>query len=131
MKYVLFLSLALCSYGGVWSQQKHMMVRLSEIEIDSSHLQEYLNILKKESRASVKREPGVISIYPMFQKERPTQIRILEIYASREAYESHLKTPHFQEYKTSTLKMVKSLRLIDMEAVDPETMKLIFKKWSD
>ena len=56
------------------------------------------------------------------------QIRILEIYANREAYEAHLKTPHFQKYKTSTLKMVKSLKLVDMNTIDSETMVDIFRK---
>ena len=107
------------------------MIRLSEIEIDPNYLQEYKAILKEEARASVQLEPGVISIYPMYQKEDPAQVRILEIYANREAYESHLKTPHFQKYKTTTLKMVKSLKLIDMEAIDAETMPEIFRKLND
>ena len=115
--------------GIISAQKNNMMIRISEIEIDSSYLKEYKSILKEESRASVKLEPGVISIYPMYQKEHPTQVRILEIYASREAYELHLKTPHFQTYKTTTLKMVKSLKLIDMEAVDEETMPEIFRKF--
>jgi Uncharacterized conserved protein len=108
--------------------QNEMMVRIAEIEIDSNFLKEYIEILQEESSASVKLEPGVISIFPMFQKDNPTQIRLLEIYANKEAYESHLKTPHFQKYKTTTLKMVKSLRLIDMSAIDPATMNEIFSK---
>jgi quinol monooxygenase YgiN len=108
-----------------------MMIRISEIEIDSNYLEEYKAILKEESRASVKLEPGVISIYPMYEKEHPTQVRILEIYANREAYELHLKTPHFLKYKTTTLKMVKSLKLVDMEAIDAETMHEIFRKLKD
>jgi alkylhydroperoxidase/carboxymuconolactone decarboxylase family protein YurZ len=64
----------------------------------------------------------------MYEKENPAQIRILEIYASRSAYEQHLKTPHFRKYKTTTLNMVKSLKLIDMEAIDKATMPLIFEK---
>ncbi|GIV29825.1 MAG: hypothetical protein KatS3mg028_0896 [Bacteroidia bacterium] len=105
-----------------------MMIRISEIEIEPEYLDEYLSILKEESKASVELEPGVISIYPMYQKENPTEIRILEIYADRKAYESHLETPHFKHYKTTTLKMVKSLKLIDMNAIDGETMPMIFKK---
>lgn len=105
-----------------------MMVRLSEIEIDSSYLKEYHSILQEESRASVQLEAGVIAIYPMFQKENPTQILILEIYENREAYEKHLKTPHFQKYKTSTLKMVRNLKLVDMDNIDPQTMVEIFRK---
>jgi quinol monooxygenase YgiN len=97
-----------------------MMIRISEIEIEPEYLNEYLSILKEEARASVELEPGVISIYPMFQKENPNEIRILEIYTDKKAYENHFQTPH--------LKMVKSLKLIDMSAIDEQTMPKIFKK---
>jgi quinol monooxygenase YgiN len=70
----------------------------------------------------------VVAIFPMHERSDPTQVRILEIYDSREAYESHLKTPHFQRYKTSTLNMVKSLKLIDMDAINADAMAEIFKK---
>jgi 4-carboxymuconolactone decarboxylase len=105
-----------------------MMVRISEIEIMPEYLKEYNTILKEEASASVKLEAGVIAIFPMSQRESPTQIRIIEIYADKTAYQSHLKTPHFQHYKTSTLKMVKSLKLVDMEPLDREAMLEIFKK---
>lgn len=110
------------------AQQEKQMVRIAEIEIDSAYLEEYKAILEEEAAASVKLEPGVIVIFPMFQKENPTRVRILEIYANRAAYEQHLKTPHFQKYKTTTLKMVKSLNLADMEVIDGATMPLMFKK---
>ena len=109
-------------------QVKAMMVRISEIEVDSMHLAEYKAILAEEASASVKLEPGVISIFPMYEKERPTTFRILEIYASREAYGSHLNTSHFQRYKTTTLAMVTSLRLVDMTALDAPSMGRIFAK---
>ena len=105
-----------------------MLVRISEIEIHASYLDLYKEILKKEAAASVRLEPGVISIFPMYRKDAPTEIRILEIYASREAYQSHIKSPHFEVYKTTTLKMVKSLKLVDMEIIDPATMGALFKK---
>lgn len=105
-----------------------MMIRISEIEIVPEYVDEYLSILKEESKASVELEDGVISIYPMYQKKNPTEIRILEIYADKKAYESHLETPHFKHYKATTLKMVKSLKLVDMTPIDDETMPMIFKK---
>jgi len=127
MKKSLILLILFLSINSM-NAQNEMMVRIAEIEIDSNFLKEYIEILQEESSASVKLEPGVISIFPMFQKDNPTQIRLLEIYANKEAYESHLKTPHFQKYKTTTLKMVKSLCLIDMSAIDPATMNEIFSK---
>jgi len=126
MKYL--LAILIFAFNNVSAQTKDMMIRMSEIEIDSNYLEEYKSILQEESRASVQLEAGVIAIYPMYQKENPTQIRILEIYANRESYEAHLKTPHFQKYKTSTLKMVKSLKLVDMDNIDSPTMAEIFRK---
>lgn len=128
MKSRIFFVLLLLAFQNTFAQKSNMIIRISEIEIDSSYLEDYKSILKEESRASVELEPGVISIYPMYQKESPTQVRILEIYANKEAYEQHLKTPHFLKYKTITLKMVKSLRLVDMEAIDSQTMLKIFQK---
>ncbi|WP_316813621.1 carboxymuconolactone decarboxylase family protein [Pedobacter heparinus] len=107
---------------------EEMMVRISEIEILPEYLSAYSAILKEEASASVKLEPGVIAIFPMFQKETPTQIRIIEMYANKAAYQSHLKTPHFLHYKTTTLKMVKTLKLVDMGSMDEENMEEIFKK---
>ena len=126
MKYL--LAFMIFSFNNVSAQTNGMMIRISEIEVDSNYLKEYNALLQEESRASVQLEAGVIAIYPLYQKEHTTQIRILEIYANREAYEAHLRTPHFQKYKTTTLKMVKSLKLVDMDNIDPQTMADIFRK---
>lgn len=110
------------------SPKKGMIIRIAEIEIHPNNLEEYKTILKEGAETSMRLEPGVISIFPMYQKAKPAQIRILEIYASKEAYESHLKTAHFQKYKTTTLHMVKSLQLTEMEVIDAATMTKIFSK---
>jgi quinol monooxygenase YgiN len=108
--------------------QGDMLIRISEIVIYPEYLENYLAILKEEAAASVRKEPGVISIFPMSLKEDPNTIRILEIYADEMAYRSHLETSHFRQYKSSTINMVKSLKLVDMEAIDIPAMPLIFEK---
>ncbi len=107
---------------------KNMIVRLAEIEVYPEHLQEYLKFANEVDRQSVEREPGVVCLFPMQSAEDSTQIRILEIYASEEAYQSHIKTAHFLKYKQGTLHMVKNLKLPTMQPLDPETMNLIFSK---
>ena len=106
----------------------NMIVRIAEIEVYPQYMKEYLAFANEVDRLSVEREPGVICLYPMQSAEDSCQIRILEIYASDEAYQQHLKTDHFQKYKQGTLHMVKDLKLPTMKPLDPETMKLIFKK---
>jgi len=107
---------------------QNMIVRIAEIEVYPQYLQEYLAFANEVDRLSIEREPGVICLYPMQSFEDSCQIRILEIYASEDAYQQHLKTDHFQKYKQGTLHMVKDLKLPTMKPLDPETMKLIFKK---
>ena len=106
----------------------NMIVRIAEIEVYPQYMKEYLAFANEVDRLSIEREPGVICLYPMQSAEDSCQIRILEIYASDEAYQQHLKTDHFQKYKQGTLHMVKDLKLPTMKPLDPETMKLIFKK---
>ncbi|MFM0487695.1 putative quinol monooxygenase [Paraburkholderia graminis] len=120
--------LSLGEHTNVYAQEPSMLIRMSEIEVSIQHLEEYQRILNEEAEASVRLEPGVLCIFPSAEKDNPTRIRILEVYASRDAYDAHIKSPHFQKYKSSTLEMVKSLRLLDMAALNPEAMPLIFKK---
>ena len=109
-------------------ENETMIVRLAEIEVYPQHLKEYLEAANEVDRLSVEREPGVVCLFPMQSAEDSTKIRILEIYASEEAYQQHLKTDHFQKYKQGTLHMVKDLKLPTMKPLDPKTMKLIFNK---
>ena len=100
----------------VYDPQK-MLVRLSVIEVYPEYLDEYLAAAATVGGESVKKEPGVICIYPSHLKSDKCQIRILEIYRDQEAYQSQ-----------GTLHMVKNLELIDMNPLDPEAMQYIFRK---
>ncbi len=96
------------------------VVRMAELEIDPDSLDAYRALLAEEIDASVALEDGVLALNAVSIRNRPTSIRILEVYASREAYEAHLQTPHFLKYKNETAGMVTSLTLVD---VDPIAMR--------
>ncbi len=94
-------------------------VRLSLITVDPARLEEYKAYLKEGVTASMSREPGVLVLYPTTRKDAPNMFTILEIYANRAAYESHIKSAHFQKYKQGTLDMVQSLELVDVDPLIP------------
>ena len=106
-----------------------MIVRLSVIEVYPEYLDDYLAAAATVGGESVRKEPGVVCIFPSKINRDNCQIRILEIYRDKAAYESHIKTDHFQTYKQGTLHMVKSLDLVDMTPLDTDAMPLIFKKF--
>lgn len=113
-----FISMLTCAFSvGAGEVQ---MTRLSKITVDADHLPAYRAALAEEVRASMALEPGVLSLYAVFDKEEPTRLTILEIYASRQAYEQHVKSSHFLKYKNGTLHMVKSLELVDVDPLLPE-----------
>lgn len=101
------------------AKPSEQLVRLSKIVVDPERLDEYNAFLKEEIEASMRLEPGVLTLYATAEKERPNRVTILEIYADEQAYRSHLQTPHFQKYKQGTLDMVESLELVDSAPLIP------------
>ena len=96
------------------------MVRLAKLVIDPTQLENYKDFLKDEIEAAMRVEPGVKTLYAVSEKDNPTHITILEIYADTVAYKAHLKTPHFIKYKTATKDMVKSLELVETIPLIPD-----------
>lgn len=107
--------LGLCSLG---AKAQHM-VRLAKLEIDSSQLESYKAFLKEEIETSIRVEHGVLTLYAVYEKQAPTRVTILEIYADTAAYKAHIQTPHFLKYKNATIKMVKSLELVEAIPIVP------------
>ena len=95
------------------------IVRLSKVEVYPQYLNEYIRYVTEVGEISLRIEPGVLTMYAVGEKESPCQITILETYASREAYDKHIASAHFQKYKQGTLHMVKSLELIDQTPLNP------------
>ncbi len=87
------------------------LVRIAELEIDPAQLAAYKALLAEEVEASVRLEPGVLMLHAVSLNDDPTQIRLLEVYADRAAYEAHLRSPQFLKYKQGTAQMVRKLRL--------------------
>ncbi len=107
------IALSLFFSSNAVAQEKEQIVRLAKLVIDSSQLESYKTALKEEIETSIKLEAGVLTLYAVSEKNKPTHITILEIYAGVEAYNSHIQTPHFIKYKTLTKDMVKFLELVE------------------
>ncbi len=97
--------------------EKVQMVRLAKIKVDPLQLNNYNSALKEQMTTAVRLEPGVLTYYAVADKNDPSQITILEIYADTNAYKSHIETTHFKKYKETVKDMVKSLELIDVTLI--------------
>lgn len=99
------------------AQTDKRMIRIAQIEVDSTQLKEYNAALKEQMQTAVRLEPGVLTYYAVADKKDPSQITILEIYADNAAYLKHIATPHFKKYKTTVEHMVKRLELVDVNLI--------------
>jgi 4-carboxymuconolactone decarboxylase len=110
-------------YHNSAAQRQEPYVRIARILADTAQLENYKAALKEGIETAVRVEAGVLRMYAVYDKDKPTHITVFETYASKEAYESHIQTPHFKKYKTGTLPMVKSLELIDVVPIAFEAKK--------
>ena len=103
------------------AQDKTRVVRMARLEIDSSQLEQYKALLKEGIETAVRVEPGVLTLYAVYEKNHPTRVTVFEVYADQAAYEAHLQTVHFKKYKTGTQNMVKHLELVEVLPVALES----------
>lgn len=99
------------------AQNSGTMYRIAKIKVDGSQLEKYKAALQEQMNAAIKLEPGVLSYTAVSDKKDATLITIFEVYASQDAYQSHVQAPHFKKYKETVKDMVLSLELIDTDLI--------------
>jgi quinol monooxygenase YgiN len=116
--YAISILLLILSFNkNAMAQEKHQMVRLAKIQVDPAQLESYNAALKEQMTTAVRVEPGVLVYYAVADKDNPSHITILEIYADSAAYLAHIQTPHFKKYKATVENMVKSLELVNVDII--------------
>jgi quinol monooxygenase YgiN len=103
---------AMLAGGAVAQQADERYVQMAEIEVDPVQLDAYRAAVQEQIDAAIRKEPGVLVLYAVSEKDNPTNVKVFEIYRNRAAYEAHLASDHFKKYKATVEKMVRSLKLI-------------------
>ena len=113
--------------NNTFAQGKSNYIRIAKLVVDSTKLDEYNHALKLHAETAVRVEPGVLMLYAVYEKEHPDHVSVFEIYAGIDAYNFHIKTPHFLKYKETVKDMVRSLELIDVTPIALEAKAKISK----
>ncbi|MDE3250406.1 MAG: antibiotic biosynthesis monooxygenase [Bacteroidota bacterium] len=99
------------------AQTAQHYIRIARIVVDSAQLVQYKAALKEGVKSAIQKEPGVLQLYAVYDKQQPTHVTVFEIYASVHAYQLHIQTEHFKKYKAAVQSMVQSLELTDVEPI--------------
>ena len=119
--FAIILSCILLLSMNAYAQNNNKLVRIARLEIDSSQLEQYKAMLKEGIETAVRVEPGVLTLFAVYDQDHPTHVTVFEVYADEAAYEAHLQTVHFKKYKSGTREMVKHLELIKVSPIALET----------
>ena len=100
---ILVLSCSMCQEANTTrmcekdSMSADGIVRLSIIEVYPQYIDEYIKYAVEVGEVSLRTEPGVLTMYAVKDKENPCLVTILETYSSKNAYEKHIASAHFQK----------------------------------
>lgn len=70
------------------AQQSKQMVIFAKIQVDPAQLNSYNAALKEQMTTSITVVPSVSAYYALADKNNPSHITILEIYADKDAYKA-------------------------------------------
>lgn len=105
----------------VSAQSKPLFIHIAKLVVDSAQLENYKAALREGTKTAVSNEPGVITLYGVYEKNDPTRVTVFEIYADEDAYKAHIQSAHFKKYKETVKDMVKSLELVDVIPITLQT----------
>ncbi|MFP2906769.1 putative quinol monooxygenase [Pyxidicoccus sp. 3LFB2] len=88
-------------------------VRLADLEIDPAQLEGFKAAAREHAAATLRVERGVLALHAAAEKDNPARIRVFEMYADKSAYQAHLRTPHFQKFRSATARMVLARKMYD------------------
>ena len=83
------------SSSNAYAEEKAQMVRLSKLVVDPSQLEAYRSALREEVSASVRLEPGVLTLYAVRRRTAPRISPFSGSMPDRAAYEIHMKSVVF------------------------------------
>lgn len=80
-------------------------------EIAKAYRSEFSQLMNANAKASVAAELGCIQFDVCGNAEPDQRVFLYEVYASKEAFDEHLKSAHFLSFNEATLHMVVSKKI--------------------
>ena len=81
-------------------------VILAEFRLKPGMRERFVEVARADGEASVRDEPGCRHFDVLLPEGEPDTVWLHEVYDSREAFEAHLKTPHFAAFDQGSRDLV-------------------------
>lgn len=110
------LLFALGSSQDTMAIERHApIMRIIEFVLAADDVQPLLEAGRKNIAASVRDEPGVLSMHCAVDKDDPTKLYVVEVYRDQAAYRAHVESAHFKAFLAATQGKVISRRMTETQ----------------
>lgn len=115
---VIFMMTATASAKSVRTPEGNMpRVQWAVVESNSGEMQRIIDIGARVLAPTTAKEAGTYALYGAIEKNNPNLMRLLEIYASDEAYRIHSTSEAFQQYRAERLPYLAGLKLLPVNGI--------------
>lgn len=83
--------------GAVARQADEQYVQVAEIEVDPVQLDAFRAAVQEQIDAAIRKEPGVLVLYAVYEKGNPTHVKVFENLPGQERLRSSPRIVSFQE----------------------------------
>lgn len=92
-------------------------VQWAVVESTAGNMENILEMGARILAPTTAKEDGTYALYGAIEKENPNLLRLLEIYASDEAYRIHSTSPAFQQYRAERLPILAGLKILPVNGI--------------
>ena len=115
---VILLTTSIANAQSIRTPEGNMpLVHWAVVESVDGRMNDILNIGARTLAAVVPNELGTYCLYGGVDIKNQNVMRLLEIYESYEAYRIHSTSEAFQQYRAERLPILKSLKLLEVNAI--------------
>lgn len=90
--------------------------RLFRLGLDTAYADEYMAVGRTNLETSIRQEDGTLAMFANHLEHDFSQQVVVEVYASDEAYQTHVDSAHFQAFATLAKQALTSRQVITLEA---------------
>lgn len=90
------------------------LVRLFWLEIKPEYLKEFQEIGAANLNQSIQTEAGTLAMYSAHRENSPTACLVFEIYENDKAYQTHVKSAHFQAFAQLAPQALSARRVVNL-----------------
>ncbi|MBB6367460.1 quinol monooxygenase YgiN [Xanthomonas sacchari] len=108
--------IAISSSQDAMAIERHApIMRIIEFVLAADDVHSILEAGRENIAASVRDEPGVLSMHCAVDKDDPTKLYVVEVYRDQAAYQAHVESAHFKIFLAATQGKVISRRVTETQ----------------